>query len=178
MPAIAPTRASQRWPLPSFRRRRPAERQPAPGRPGVSFESRDTAGLVQRLEASDSFCRDTRAGGLYHRKGLSYREISRNDSLHITFRGEDGVSAHIDHHSPLALGRCGSKCRYSLLRVAAHNVSGMTKDLARLALRRQHPDADEIPSDRVPVDDEAVFRAAGPPASLRSADHREGDRPR
>jgi copper chaperone len=168
MPVNAAARPTGRRPLPSPRRRRTPDRGTVPTRPGTSFEAQDLAGLVHRLEASDSFCRDTRAGRLYHRKGLSFREISRNDSLHITFRGENEVSAHVDRHSPLALGRCDDRCRYSLVRVAAHNVSGMLRDLQRVALRRRGPDADDVPSERVPLDDEAVVRAAGPGATTPS----------
>lgn len=105
-----------------------------PHRQGTRFSSADPAGLERRLADSDCFCRDTAVGKLYHRKQTSFREISPTDSLHVTV-GEDGlVTSHVDRHSPLARRQPGGACRYSPLRIAAHNISGMAADLVRLAL--------------------------------------------
>ncbi len=167
MPVDVPTRAPRRRPVPWSRRRqqhRPGAGQPAPRRPGVSFESPDPAALVANLEASDRFCRDTTIGRLYHPNRVSYREISASDSLHVSVGEGNQVSAHVDRHSPLATTRCGGpECRYSLLRIAAHNVSGMAADMWRVVRRRRDNESGESGEGELPVDEQVLLRTAAPP---------------
>jgi hypothetical protein len=127
-------------------------RRPLPKRPGTEFDSSDPDGLIRRLDDSDCFCRDTRAGRMYHPKDVSYREIVPRDSLHVTVRNGRTVSTHVDRHSPLARRQPGGECRYSPLRIAAHNVSGAARDLVRLAVRRDRGHEHE----RSLVDDHTV----------------------
>jgi hypothetical protein len=128
------TRARHR--VPGLLRRLPRHQREANVRPGAEFHTPDAQDLLRRLDESDCFCRDTRIGRMYHPRVISFREISPTDSLHVTL-GEDGmVAAHLDHRSPLARRQPGGTCRYSLLRIAAHNVSGATADLVRIALGR------------------------------------------
>ncbi len=129
--------------------------RPMPGRPGTEFNSADPDGLVQRLDDSDCFCRDTKVGRMYHAKNVSYREIASRDSLHVTVRDGRTVATHVDRHSPLARRQPGGDCRYSPLRVAAHNVTGAARDLVRLALRSQRSHEHE----RTLVDDHTVSEA-------------------
>ncbi|MDP9020556.1 MAG: hypothetical protein M3N25_07120 [Actinomycetota bacterium] len=170
MHADAPTRAPRRRPVPWPRRRerdRPGGRRTPPRRPGVSFQTDDPTGLVAELEASDRFCRDTLIGRLYHPKRVTYREISAHDSLHVSVGQGNQVSAHVDRHSPLATRRCGPLCRYSLLRVAAHNVSGMARDLWRVL--RVGPRERSDGRKHVAVDEQALLRVAGDPDAPRRA---------
>ena len=176
MPVDAPTRAQRRRPVPWPRRREPRRReqrrpdaaQPVPRRPGITFESPDPAALVAGLEASDRFCRDTTMGRLYHPNRVSYREISSHDSLHVSVGVGNQVSAHLDRHSPLATTRCGGpECRYSLLRIAAHNVSGMVADMWRVI--RGRPD-EQSGEGELPVDRQVVLRAAAPPDAVAADD--------
>ncbi len=130
--------------------------RPAVGRtrPGTEFDSSDPDELVRRLDASDCFCRDAKVGRLYHPKEVSFRELTSRDSLHVTFRRDRTVSTHIDRHSPLARRQTGGKCRYSPLRIVAHNVTGALNDLLRLAIGRRPNTADHL-VDQL-VDDHAV----------------------
>ncbi|MBW3546736.1 MAG: hypothetical protein KY452_01170 [Actinobacteria bacterium] len=180
MPVDVPTRAQRRRPVPWSRRReprRPAAAQAVPRRPGVSFESPDPAALVADLEASDRFCRDTTMGRLYHPNRVSYREISSHDSLHVSVGEGNQVSAHVDRHSPLATTRCsGPECRYSLLRIAAHNVSGMAADMWRVIRGRPDEERAEGGADELPVDQHALLRAAAPPDEVVTGDPAAGPR--
>lgn len=126
-----------------------------PRRPRGAFDSADPQGLVERLEASDCFCRDTKMGRMYHPRDVSFRELAPRDSLHVTVRDGRTVATHVDRHSPLARRQRGGDCRYSPLRIAAHNVTGAVRDLVRLA-RREDGHRDEMDS---LVDDHAVSRA-------------------
>ncbi len=148
-----------------------------PHRHSTRFASTDPQGLRRRLADSDCFCRDTAVGKLYHRKQASFREISPTDSLHVTV-GDDGlVTSHVDRHSPLARRQPGGACRYSLLRVAAHNVSGMAGDLTRLALgpRARGRNIPELSDDRAVAESVAARERAGPtgaPSPRPAADDR------
>ena len=124
-------------------------------RPGTAFDSSDPEGLIRRLDASDCFCRDTRVGRMYHPRDISFRELAPRDSLHVTLRDGRTVSTHVDRHSPLARRQTGGDCRYSPLRIAAHNLTGAARDLVRLARRAErHPQ-----EEHTLVDDHAVSEA-------------------
>lgn len=141
--------------LPRMLARLRPTRRPAARRPGTEFDSSDPQGLVQRLEASDCFCRDTRVGRMYHPRDISFRELAPRDSLHVTLRDGRTVATHVDRHSPLARRQTGGDCRYSPLRIAAHNVTGAARDLVRLA-RRTAPHHEH---EQTLVDDHAVSEA-------------------
>lgn len=110
----------------------------ATGHPGRKHQgtTEDPDTLVRVLEASGRFRRDTRLGSVYHRGQISLREVSPRHSLHITARGNE-ISAHVDRYSPLADRQPEHGCRYALHRIAAHNITGMASDLARLVPRRR-----------------------------------------
>ena len=131
-------------------------RRQVPHRQSVRFASADPEGIERRLADSDCFCRDTPVGKLYHRKQASFREISQTDSLHVTVGADGLVTTHVDRHSPLARRQPGGACRYSLLRVAAHNVSGMAGDLVRLAVGSRAPRRPDHDAGAGLSDDEAV----------------------
>lgn len=109
----------------------------APPRHGHSCTTEYPDALVRDLEASGRFRRDTRLGSVYHRGQISLREVSPRDSLHIIMGRENEITAHVDRYSPLAHHQPEHGCRYSLHRIAAHNVTGMAGDLARLIPRRR-----------------------------------------
>ncbi len=81
------------------------------------------------LDGTARFHRDTAVGRIFHPGTDSYREISTNDSLHITVSPENRVSVHVDRLSPLAV-RPGRACRYSVLRAVVHNVVHVAEAVA------------------------------------------------
>ncbi|HEX3622929.1 MAG TPA: HAD-IB family hydrolase, partial [Acidimicrobiales bacterium] len=105
-----------------------------PARRGAThhFTTEDPTALLHELEQSGRFRRDTRLGNLFHRGKVSLREVSPTHSLHITVGKGNRVSAHVDRYSPLATSQPEKAARYSLHRVAAHNVAGIAGDVARL----------------------------------------------
>lgn len=123
-------------------------------RPGTEFDSADPDELVRRLDASDCFCRDTKVGRMYHPREVSFRELTPRDSLHVTFGEDRTVSTHIDRRSPLARRQPGGFCRYSPLRIVAHNITGALNDVLRLTIGRRTSTADYL-VDHL-VDDHAV----------------------
>lgn len=96
------------------------------------FTTEDPAALVQELEASGRFRRDTPLGAIFHRGKVSLREVSPAHSLHITVGKGNRVSAHVDRYSPLASSQPEQRAKYALHRIAAHNVAGLAADLVRL----------------------------------------------
>lgn len=96
------------------------------------FTAEDPGALVQELESSGRFRRDTRLGSVFHRGKVSLREVSPAHSLHITVGRGNQVSAHVDRFSPLATGQPERGARYALHRVAVHNITGVAADLGRL----------------------------------------------
>lgn len=109
----------------------PPEVEPAEPDPASTIE--DPVGLFQRLETNGRFRRDRGLGRIYHPGKISLRENRPADSLHISIDG-NRIAAHVDEVSPLD----GSEgARYSFVRVAAHNASGMAADVVRVLRGRQ-----------------------------------------
>jgi HAD superfamily hydrolase (TIGR01490 family) len=117
------------------------------------FTVEDPAAFVGELEATGRFRRDTRLGGVFHRGKISLREVAPVNSLHITVEGNNRVSAHVDRYSPLAKVQPDEGPRYSLPRIAAHNITGMAAEAARLIPGRRRPRTCAEPP-RVPRRDE------------------------
>lgn len=108
--------------------------------PTHRFTVEDAGAFIRELEDSGRFRRDTRMGALFHRGHISLREVAPSHSLHITVGLNNRVSAHVDRYSPLAkVQRDDVVPRYSLARVAAHNITGMAADAARLIPGRRRP---------------------------------------
>lgn len=105
--------------------------------PEASAPAGHAAGLFRDLEARGVLRRDTGIGRIYHPGAVSYRETTAENALHVVVRG-DRVSAHIDRVSPIQLTK-GGAVRYSLWRVAVHNLAGMAEDCLR-ALGGRRPD--------------------------------------
>ncbi|MDX6691023.1 MAG: hypothetical protein QOG15_2480 [Solirubrobacteraceae bacterium] len=95
----------------------------------------DPVALLRHLDVSGRFHRDSRVGRVYHRGMVSLRENVASDSLHIVV-DDNRVVAHVDGISPLA-ARSQSPSRYSVSRVAAHNLAGVAQDLLSLLRGRQ-----------------------------------------
>jgi hypothetical protein len=95
--------------------------------------------LFSRLDESGRFHRDTPLGRIFHPRSMSFREISEGDSLHVSVLPGNRVSVHVDRISPLVLDP-GGKCRYSLVRVLAHNLAALG-DVLRARIGRRHGDA-------------------------------------
>lgn len=108
--------------------------------------------LVQSLEASGRFRRDTGLGGLYHWGKISYREVARRDSLHVIIDG-NRVSAHVDEISPLSVEPGGAR-RYSFWAIVAHNISGIRADIGRRLQGRHGQQRCNMECEVVWVDDE------------------------
>lgn len=115
------------------------------------FIADDANALVEELESTGRFRRDTPLGAMLHRGEISLREVSPTHSLHVTVGRGNRVSVHVDRYSPLAKTQPESGARYSVTRIAAHNVTGIAADLARiLPLPRFRPrrGEDAGPQDR------------------------------
>jgi hypothetical protein len=85
------------------------------------------------LVASGRFCRDTPVGGILHPGSVSLREISDGDSLHVCVDGDDRVTVHVDHFSPVAGAKADGTCRYSVGAVVAHLVAHVRDQVQRAA---------------------------------------------
>lgn len=109
----------------------------------------DPVALFRRLERGGRFHRDRRIGRVYHPGALSLRENVANNSLHIAIDG-NRVSAHVDRVSPLGL-RAEKAPRYSLGRVALHNVSGIAADAGRVLRGRQGDHRCELDCEWMPA---------------------------
>lgn len=104
----------------------------APSSRNTRFTVDDPDALVRDLEQTGRFRRDTRLGAIFHLGQVSLREVAPANSLHISIGDGNRVSAHIDRYSPLSSNQPDGRCRYSLPRVAVHNLSGMAADVVRL----------------------------------------------
>ncbi|HVM02698.1 MAG TPA: hypothetical protein VM263_08505 [Acidimicrobiales bacterium] len=100
----------------------------------------DRRRLFADLVASGRFCRDTRAGAILHRRTVSLREITDGDSLHVCVDGDDRVTVHVDHFSPVAGANPDGTCRYSVGAVVAHLFAHLRDQLQRAVrgARGQH----------------------------------------
>ncbi len=117
----------------------------------AGLESADPRALVGALEKDAGFRRDTGLGAIYHPGKVSFREVRPTESLHIIIDG-NRISAHVDDISPFKCRRDGT-VRYSLSRIVAHNLSGMSADFLRLIRGRFGRQRCELECDRVWVDD-------------------------
>ncbi len=113
----------------------------------------DPGTLLRALENSERFRRDTGLGAIYHPGKLSFREVRPTDSMHIIIDG-DRISAHIDDISPFKCQPDGT-ARYSLSRIVAHNLSGMSADLVRLVRGRSGQQRCKLECEQVWVDEES-----------------------
>lgn len=109
----------------------------------------DPLGMVNHLQQTGRFARDTVLGGLFHWSKVSLREMAPENSLHITLSG-NRLWAHIDRLSPLADEHLhpgeaaesadpageGRSARYSLLRAVAHNATHLLEGTRRLCTGR------------------------------------------
>lgn len=100
------------------------------------YVAADPDAFVRAVEATHRFRRDTRIGALYHPGRISLREVTAGTSLHLTVAG-DRVAVHVDQVSPLATRQPENGCRYSVSRIAAHNLTGIAGDVARVLRRRE-----------------------------------------
>ena len=116
------------------------------------MEAGDPCALLRALERDEGFRRDTGLGAIYHPGKLSFREVRPTDSLHVIIDG-NRISAHVDDISPFKRGRDG-RVRYSLSRIVAHNLSGMSADFLRLVRGRLGQQRCRLECDQVWVDEE------------------------
>lgn len=91
--------------------------------------------LMRTLEHRGRLHRDRPLGRVFHPGKVSFRETRPGNSLHLSV-DDNRLSAHVDLVSPLKL-EPERASRYSLLRVASHNVTGMAGDVVRLLRGRQ-----------------------------------------
>jgi hypothetical protein len=91
--------------------------------------------FFQQLESTRRFHRDTGFGRLFHPGSVSFRENSRNDSLHVVIHGNH-IAAHVDRVSPIDAG-ADEVIKYSLRWAAVHNLAALGHDLVQLLRGRQ-----------------------------------------
>ena len=114
---------------------------PGPERPPSAADPDELVTHVHRLDpaalqAGSRFVRDSRVGGMFHRRQVSLRERAARGSLHVSLGEGNRVSVHVDRWSPLGQHGPESRSRYSLVRVIGHNV-GIVMDAALLVVRRR-----------------------------------------
>ncbi len=114
----------------------------------------DPEALVEALENSGRFRRDTNLGSIFHRRKASFREICPRHSLHIVVDGNE-VSAHVDEVSPLNCDE-ESESHYSVGRIVAHNLSGIRSDVARRVRGRHGQHFCTLQNLTVHLNDEAI----------------------
>jgi NRPS condensation-like uncharacterized protein len=119
---------------------------------GEVMDRADLKGLLQTLEHSHCFRRDTTIGRIFHRGKVSFRETSATDSLHVIIDGRH-VAAHVDRICPLDLDPA-SDAHYSWAGVLAHNVTGMVADAARLL--GWHPRRCSVDCDVIDIDEQSI----------------------
>lgn len=84
------------------------------------FRSVGNRQLIDALERSGDFCRDTRVGGVLHPGRLSFRQINRTPGLHITLEPKDRLTAHLDLAAPAAGPGPDGRCVYRRSRALRH----------------------------------------------------------
>lgn len=131
--------------------RQNAKRRGATSGEDTAFATEDPLGLFLALEASDQFRRDTPLGGIFHHGKISFREICRTDSLHITI-DRNRVTAHVDTVSPLDCQPDGT-ARYSIPAILAHNLVGIRSDFWRRLRGRHGEQRCDLECDMVWVDE-------------------------
>lgn len=114
----------------------------------------DLFGLVEHLEASERFHQDTLVGRIVHPGTISFRERVRENSVHILIVG-NRVSAHVDRYAPLRTTRSGD-VRYSVWRVAVHNLAHIAEDVVRRMAGRGGEHRCVLDCERIEVDDEML----------------------
>ncbi len=115
--------------------------------------------LVEALEASGRFHRDSRLGAILHGGKISFREKTPTDSLHIIIDG-DRVSAHVDEICPLYVAEDGT-ARYSFGKVLAHNLFVALGDVGRSVAGMRGQQRCRMVCGVEWADDEAVVEMAG-----------------
>lgn len=123
----------------------------------------DPAALVEALENSGRFRRDTNLGSIFHRRKVSFREVCPRHSLHIVVDGHS-VSAHVDEVSPLNCDE-ESPAHYSITRVVAHNLSGIRSDVARRVSGRHGQHHCTLQNLAVHLNDDAISDLLSEPGS-------------
>lgn len=113
-------------------------------------------GFLEELVASGRFCRDTRMGGVLHRRAVSYREVSEGDSLHVSIVDGTAVSVHVDHFSPVAGARDDGCCTYSVRAVVAHLWAYLKAQAGQLVRGARGRDRCRLECEQVEVDDVVV----------------------
>lgn len=91
--------------------------------------------LLQDLERSGRFHRDTRLGRIFHPGTTSYRELSTTDSVHLVSTSDNRLSVHVDRVSPVLVR--GTRARYSVSRAVAHNAAVIAEAVCRLVRREK-----------------------------------------
>ena len=154
----------------------------------ADFAVDDPGRFLDAIRDTGRCCTDTPVGRILHPGKVSLREDRLSQSLHIAL-GDDGrVLAHLDRLSPLGGCRRGETCRYSPLRVLAHNAARLWGDLFRLlfghrldcaplllSLRQVQADGEAV-RDRLPaspplnpgIDPARLPPATAPPAAVTS----------
>lgn len=120
----------------------------------------DRPGFLSDLVAGGRFCRDTRLGGILHPGVVSLREVSDGDSLHVLISGEDKISVHVDHFSPVAGGREDGCCTYSVRAVLAHVAAHVADQVRRLARGARGDHRCQLHCEQVEADDELSSHAS------------------
>jgi hypothetical protein len=92
----------------------------AKGARGASFISHNNQALLKDLLSSGHFGRDRHVGRIFHREGVSLRELCAGSGLHVVLKVGNRVEVHIDRICPAVATTAAGWCCYKPRRVAGH----------------------------------------------------------
>src|SRR5437879_12353762 len=87
---------------------------------GAYFVTHDNQAFFDDLIRSGSFCKDSAAGSILHKKVISLREVAAQPGLHLELGADDRIYVHLDGHSPVCGVKADGTCRYGRAKTAVH----------------------------------------------------------
>ena len=79
---------------------------------GAYFVTHDNQAFFEDLIRSGSFCKDSAAGSILHKRVISLREVAAQPGLHLELGADDRIYVHLDEHSPVGGVKADGTCRY------------------------------------------------------------------
>src|SRR5260370_42629055 len=78
---------------------------------GAYFVTHDNRAFFDDLIRSGSFWKDSAAGSILHKGGISLRELTAQPGLDLQLGADDRNSVHLDQHSPVVGVKAEWTCR-------------------------------------------------------------------
>src|SRR3981081_58730 len=126
---------------------------------GAYFVTHDNEAFFDDLIRGRSFCKDSAAGSILHKRVISLREVAAQPGLHLELGADDRIYVHLDEHSPVGGVKADGTCRYEGAKAAVH----IRRDVLRAftgSLRASDLAGRVSPSGREVAGAEAAWRKA------------------